>query len=156
MTAVATGGPRIEDVNTEYKERRREIRKVLQAYGLEDPNSFADLWVWYGKWSRDLSSYASRRAYLRELYGPLLEAIDELGQGRVGSGLPEADVTGWPAVDGQAAQLNLRLATAASPEDAQAVGLLCRDLMITLADAAHDEAVHGGVGESAVDRLYAV
>lgn len=156
MTAVATGGPRIEDVNGEYKKRRGQIRKLLQACGLEDPNSFADLWVWYGKWSRDLVSYASRRAYLRDLYGPLLHAIDELEQGGVGSGLPESDETGWPGVDGQARQLNLRLAIASSSEDAQAVGLLCRDLMITLADACHDEAVHGAVGESAVDRLYAV
>lgn len=156
MTAVATGGPRIEDVNGEYKERRREIRKLLQMCGLEDPNSFADLWVWYGKWSRDLPTYASRRAYLRNLYGSLLEAIDELEQGGVGSGLPESEVTGWPAVDGQASQLNVRLATADSSEDAQAVGLLCRDLMITLADACHDEALHGAVGESAVDRLNAV
>lgn len=156
MTAVATGGPRIEDVNGEHKEPRREIRKLLQTCGLEDPNSYADLWVWYGKWSRDLPSYAHRRAYLRELYGPFPRAIDDLEQGGVGSGLPESDLTGWPAVDGLSAQLGVRLATADSPEDAQAVGLLCRDLMITLADASHDEAVHGAVGESAVDRLKAV
>jgi hypothetical protein len=32
----------------------------------------------------------------------------------------------------------------------------CRDIMVTLADACHDPAVHGHVGASAVDRLNAV
>jgi len=65
-------------------------------------------------------------------------------------------VTGWAAVDGQVAQLRRRLAVGRSPEDSQAVGLLCRDIMVTLADACHDPAKHGDVGASAVDRLNAV
>jgi hypothetical protein len=58
--------------------------------------------------------------------------------------------------DGQVAQLRRRLAVGRSPEDSQAVGLLCRDIMVTLADACHDPAKHGDVGASAVDRLNAV
>jgi hypothetical protein len=156
MTAVSTGGPAIQSVNSQYRKDRQTIRKLLQELGLQDPNPYPDLWVWYGKWSRDLPTYASRRTYLRELYAPLFAAIDELESAPIGSGLPESEQTGWAAVDGQAAQLRLRLAAASTSEDAQAVGLLCRDLMITLADAAHDESVHGDVGESAVDRLNAV
>lgn len=65
-------------------------------------------------------------------------------------------MTGWPAVDAQVAQLRIRLASAATPEDHQAVGLLCRDLMISLAQAAYDGGILGDVGSSAVDQLYAV
>lgn len=36
MTAVATGGPRIQDVDREYQDRRRRIRALLRQLGLED------------------------------------------------------------------------------------------------------------------------
>lgn len=75
---------------------------------------------------------------------------------RVGSELPDSEVTGWAAVDGQVAQLRRRLAVGRTSEDGQAVGLLCRDIMVTLADACHNPAAHGDVGASAVDRLNAV
>jgi hypothetical protein len=156
MTAVATGGPRIDFVNHEYVQRREQIRELLEKLGLEDPNPYPDLWVWYGKWSRDLPTYQGRRAYLRTLFAPLYAAMEGLKRERVGSELPESEVTGWAAVDGQVAQLRRRLATGTTSEDVQAVGLLCRDIMVTLADACHDPAVHGDVGASAVDRLNAV
>lgn len=76
MIAVATGGPRIQSKNDEYKERREIIRDKLQSLGKRDPNSFEDLWAWYGRWSSgDLPSYQSRREYVRNLYRPLLEDL---------------------------------------------------------------------------------
>ncbi|MEX2374246.1 MAG: hypothetical protein WD942_01505, partial [Dehalococcoidia bacterium] len=75
MVAVATGGPRIQEVNTEYRHRRSTLRRELEQLGLTDPNPFADLWKWYGKWSTDLSSYASRREYVSDLYQPLLDQL---------------------------------------------------------------------------------
>jgi hypothetical protein len=156
MTAVATGGPRIQFVNDEYIEQRAQIRELLEKLGLEDPNPYPDLWVWYGKWSRDLPGYQSRRAHLRMLYAPLYAAMQDLLRERVGSELPGSEVTGWAAVDGQVAQLRRRLAAGRTSEDGQAIGLLCRDIMVTLADACHNPAVHGDVGASAVERLNAV
>ncbi len=155
MTAVATGGTGIDFVNYEYTQQRAQIRELLEKLGLEDPNPYTDLWVWYGKWSRDLPSYQSRRAYLRRLYAPLYAAMEGLQRERVGSELPGSEVTGWAAVDGQVAQLRRRLAVGKTSEDVQAVGLLCRDIIVTLADACHDQTVYGNVGESAVDRLNA-
>jgi len=46
MISVATGGPRIQAKNVEYKERREDIRGRLQSLGRDDPNPFADLWAW--------------------------------------------------------------------------------------------------------------
>lgn len=105
---------------------------------------------------REFGTYAERRSYIREMYRPLLERIDERSEGAVGSELPGSELPGWPAVDAQVAQLGIRLASAATPEDHQAVGLLCRDIMISLAQAAHDVDNLGYVGSSAVDQLYAV
>lgn len=151
MTAVATGGPSIQDVDREYQDRRRRVRALLRQLGLEDPNPHLDLWAWYGKWSREFGTYAERRSYVREMYRPLLEGIDERSKGAVGSELPGSELPGRPAVDGQVTQLGIRLASAATPEDQQAVGLLCRDIMISLAQAAHDADNLGDVGSSAVD-----
>lgn len=121
MTAVATGGPWIQDVDREYQDRRRVVRGLLRQLGLEDPNPHVDLWAWYGKWSRDLGTYAQRRSYIRELFQPLLERLDQLDDETVGSGLPRTDEpTGWAAVDGQVAQLRPRRAILATPEDGQA------------------------------------
>jgi hypothetical protein len=83
MVSVATGGADIRAVNHDFMRRREEIRAYLDALGLEDPNPFRDLWDWYGKWSSgDLPSYQSRRTYLRELYGPLLQQLEDLTAGR--------------------------------------------------------------------------
>ena len=48
MVAVATGGPRIDDVNTEYIERRKRIHDELARLGITDANPYPDLWAWYG------------------------------------------------------------------------------------------------------------
>jgi hypothetical protein len=138
MVAVATGGPRIEDRQKEYRTRRRQIREELRRLGLEDPNPYGDLWAWYGYWSQQLQGYASRRAYIRELYQPLLDALEHLAARTIGADLQPAE-TGWARVDHQLSQLRERYATADTSEDCQAVGLLCRDLFRSLADATFEE-----------------
>ena len=76
MVAVATGGPRIESKNQDYKDRWYQIREKLNELGKQDPNPFEDLWAWYGRWrSGDLPSYQSRREYIRDLYQHLLEDL---------------------------------------------------------------------------------
>jgi len=146
MVAVATGGPRIDDAQREYTTRRQQIRGELRRFGLEDPNPHEDLWAWYGYWSQHLSSYVSRRTYIRELYQPLLDALEHLADRTVGAELQPAE-TGWHRVDHQLSQLRERYATAQTSEDCQAVGLLCRDIFRSLADATFDES-HVPAGEA--------
>jgi hypothetical protein len=43
MIAVATGGPKIQQRNTEYCERRLTSARALQEAGRADPNPFTDL-----------------------------------------------------------------------------------------------------------------
>jgi len=146
MIAVSTGGPRIQEKEREYTTRRREIAAELRRRGLADPNPHGDLWAWYGHWSGNLQTYASRRAYVSEMYQPLLDAIDHLDERNLGAGLQEA-LTGWDRVDDQLSQLRERFATARTAEDFQAVGLLCRDVFISLADATFDRPAHLPDGE---------
>jgi hypothetical protein len=76
MVAVAAGGPRIQQVNGQYMERRERITTELRRRGIADPNLHDDLWSWYGRWSAgDMSSWQSRREHLSEMYQPLIDRI---------------------------------------------------------------------------------
>ncbi len=131
MIAVATGGPRIQDVDPEYRRRRIKIQQGLTERGLQDPNPHTDLWRWYGTWSSgSYPSYSSRRIYMSELYDPLIEQIRR-GRTKVGSEFFE-EPTGWTRVDRGMDKVRERLETASTEEEFQTVGLLCREVLISL------------------------
>jgi hypothetical protein len=141
MVAVATGGPRIQEVNPEYIARRDRITAELRKRGLEDPNPHGDLWAWYGRWSSgDMPSWASRRAHLSEVYQPLIEQIRS-GPSATGAALFE-EPTGWPRVDRGIYELRRRLEQAETEEQYQAVGLLCRETLISVAQVVYDSQRH--------------
>ena len=153
MVAVSTGGPRIQDTNDEYKDRRLRIKAALLRKDLEDPNPYSDLWAWYGKWSSgDLPSYQSRREYLSELFQPLLDKlnIEEIER----PSEPTFEETGWPKVDRGVDGIRMALETAKSEVDYQTVGLHCRETLISLAKAVHNPLTHSpsdGVEPSPTD-----
>ncbi len=141
MVAVATGGPKIQLVNDQYIQRRDEIIEELRARALSDPNPHGDLWAWYGRWSSgDLASWASRRTHLSEMYQPLIDQI-KARQPSTGTTLFE-EPTGWPRVDRGIYELRRRLEQADSEEQFQAVGLLCRETLISVAQVVYDPQRH--------------
>ena len=141
MRAVATGGPRINTANDEYRQRRDWIRTALKERGLTDPNPYSDLWAWYGKWSSgDLPTYRSRRQYISELYKHLVERI-KLGPVSHGAEIFE-EPTGWARVDRGLGEIRKRLEEASTEELFQAVGLLCRETLISLAQTVYDPLLH--------------
>lgn len=140
MISVATGGPSIKDVNEEYKKRRSEIGKMLQAKGIKDPNTFFDLWGWYKRFkSGDLPTYASRRQFMSELYDPLLERLQQDGSSTPGM---FDEPTGWAKVDRIVTEIRQRLEQASTEEEFQTVGTLCREALISLAQAVFDATRH--------------
>jgi len=144
MITVATGGPDIQTVNAEYQHRRSRIQAALAERGIRYPNPYADLWEWYGKWSSgDLPSYQSRRQYIADLFRPLIEAL-EPGAKFEGTRV-FAEPTGWAKVDGQLDEVRRRLAEASTEEQFQAVGILCRETLISLAQTVYDSQEHASV-----------
>ncbi|MDP8259544.1 MAG: hypothetical protein P9L96_00850 [Candidatus Gygaella obscura] len=140
MVSVGTGGQKIQQVNEEYIERRERIRAVLKILNIEDPNPYTDLWDWYGKWSSgDLPTYQSRRQFIRDLYVPLLERLSQ--RPSVMSG-PLRELTGWERVDRSIEKIRKQLELARNEEDFQVVGLLCRETLISLAQAVYDSTRH--------------
>ena len=141
MIAVSTGGPRISDVNNEYIERQKAIKKVLPQYGIEYPNHYDDLWEWYGKWSSgDLPTYLSRRLFLRDLFSPAITQLEQIAQGNAPVAVNEP--TGWTRVDRCVDKMRLELARGKEPEDFQKVGLLGREVLISLSQAVFDQEKH--------------
>ena len=150
MISVATGGPRIQTVNREYIQRRARIAAALSERGIRDPNPYSDLWAWHGKWSSgDLRTYQSRRDFIRKLYDPVVE---ELRDGPALRVIEEA--TGWPEVDRRVDRIRRQLRSADSTEEFQAVGLYCREALISLAQEvyrAHDHPSVDGTDPSSSD-----
>jgi hypothetical protein len=148
MIAVATGGPRIEDVNHQFQHVYADVAAVLARRGMENPIPYGNLWDWYGRWSSgDLPTYRSRRTFVSDLFNPL---INRIRSGRVEMYEP----TGWERVDRNVGALRDRLASSTTEEQFQAVGLLCREALISLAQAVYVPERHrtlDGVAPSPTD-----
>jgi hypothetical protein len=141
MVAVSTGGPKIQSVDPEYRTRRAKIQNGLEERELEDPNPFSSLWDWYGKWSGgDLPSYQSRRKFIFDLYAPLLSQVRAEEAGR--TPVREVEPTGWDKVDRGLHEARERLSRATVEEQFQAVGLICREVLISLAQTVFDPQLH--------------
>ncbi len=140
MVAVATGKTRIEDANDEYKQRRHRIQNGLIERKINEPNPHADLWRWYGKWRKDLPNYQSRRDYVAELYEPIIEGIRQ-GRTLAGTELFD-DPTGWERVDRGLEKIKRELAVASNEEEFQSIGLLCREALISVAQATYNPQIH--------------
>lgn len=131
MISVATGGPRINDVNDSYQRMFATVSAELARRHIDNPLTFGSLWDWYGRWSSgDLPTYQSRRNFVSELISPLVARI------RTGRA-EEMQPTGWQRVDRTVGETRDRLAAARNEEQFQAVGLLCREALISLAQAVY-------------------
>lgn len=149
MTSVATGGERIQDVNDYYRAREARIRRSLPAE-VSYTNPHTDLWEWYRHWKDNLSTYADRRRYVRELFAPTIEALAV----RPSISQVHREPTGWERVDRTLVKARSQLEGASAEEDWQTIGLLCREATISLAQAVYDPDLHDsldGVTPSSTD-----
>ncbi|WP_421794146.1 hypothetical protein [Hydrocarboniphaga effusa] len=145
LISVATGGPQINSVNESYRDAYGTVDAALRRKGIKNTIPYQDLWDWHGRWKQgDLKTYQSRREFVSALINPLLSRVRGDGAGGLGS-LPEP--TGWPRVDRTITEIRRRLGEASTEEQFQAVGLLCREALISLAQAVHDPAKHPPLDE---------
>jgi hypothetical protein len=93
-----------------------------------------------------MDTYAERRNYVRTLFsGPVASAV-----GRVHNPSPvnEREPTGWERVDRSLGKAKTQFLAASAEEEWQAVGLLCREVLISLGQAVFDPDVHGDKDEA--------
>jgi hypothetical protein len=142
MVSVATGGPAIKGVNSDYKREHRALAAVLKRLDINYPNRFTDLWRWHGRWSDgSLPTYASRRAFISDLFAPVHDALAsqadaqrELVEGA------EGGPTGWPGIDKKVARLRRLFREAEDSDGYNAVGLQCVSILTALGHTVFDPA----------------
>jgi len=149
MVSVATGGTRIQEVNDYYITREARIRERMPT-DIKYANPHDDLWAWYKHWNANFGSYAERRQYVREMFNPAIAALSR----RSTVAIPEREPTGFERVDRAMGKARSQFELASDEEDYQAIGLLCREVIISLAQAVFDPEIHetlDGVTASATD-----
>ena len=146
MIAVSTGGPRIQEVDARYKSLNSSIYRRCKQLNIKYNNPFAGLWDWYYKWSSELPTYQSRRLFINELFSPTLTAFEENGA-NTGIAVPIVELNGWDRINRTVVKIKQDSVTARMEEDFQQIGLLCREIIISLAQAVFLPEVHGAVDE---------
>jgi hypothetical protein len=142
MIAVATGQQQIQDVDDYYFARQARLVEGCAAAGLKYDNPHNSLWEWYHFWKgQGMDTYSDRRNYVRQLFaGPVSSAV-----GRVHNPSPvnEREPTGWERVDRSLGKAKVHLLAATTEEEWQTIGLLGREVLISLGQAVFDPAIHG-------------
>jgi len=131
MVSVATGGPRINDVDAQYQREIRALRAVLKRLDIFFAVRFSTLWQWHGYWSQHLPTYRDRRAFVVDMFDPVREQLDDKA-GASASALSRDVVDapmGWVGVDAKLARLRKDYGKASDPHDFNAVGLLCVSIL---------------------------
>lgn len=137
MIDVATGGNSIQEVNDFYISRELRLRNQF-GEDSEYQNPHEDLWSWYHFWKENFGTWSSRREHVKKLFGPIISTISK----RSNLHSEPRTLTGWERVDRTLVKARKQLESANDEEDHQAIGLLCREVLISLAQAVYDPKIH--------------
>ncbi|MBA5791536.1 hypothetical protein [Flavobacterium sp. xlx-221] len=141
MIAVATGSKMIQDVNNEYQKKYLKFNEAMRSLGLENPNPYSQLWQWYGKWSSgELPQYKDRRTFIGKMFEKLLKLTMESQQSELLN--ISVNLNGWDRIERSVREIKFRISQAQVEEQFQAVGLLCRDTIISLAQEVYNPEKH--------------
>lgn len=148
MISVATGRYRIQEVDNRYKALNNSIRSRCKKVNITYDNTFESLWDWYGRWRENLPTYQSRRDFIRELLSSTLKAFENNEKVMIAEPLVNLDE--WERIKRTVLKIKVESSRARNEEDFQQIGLLCREVIISLAQAVYDPFVHGEEDESGV------
>jgi hypothetical protein len=141
LIKAGTGIVQIQDVNKQYITKRKYIIGLLKVMCLEPTHNYNDLWDWYNDYkNRELKTYQSRRDFIKSLYEPLFNVIENSEESVME--LSTYELTGWEKVDDTALRMKDILLDASITEDYQSVGMFGRELLISLAQAVFDSEKH--------------
>ena len=138
MISVATGGPRIGEVQDGFRQLHEYALKGLSDRQLSVDLPYDDLWSWHGRWSDgSLPTYRSRRVYIGDCFRPIIAAVR-----RAVEQTRPYEPTGWERVDRAVLAARDALSRSVHPEDYQRIGLLCREALISVAEVVWREDRH--------------
>lgn len=148
MISVATGGNRIQEDNDRYKMLHSQIQRDCKKLNLVYNNPHFDLWDWYRKWKAAFSTYQERREYIWELFAPTLAYFDDNRNNNIIDTVVELD--DWDRIKRTLSKIKRDSEFANNEEDFQSIGLLCREVIISLAQAVFIPWLHGEKDEKGV------
>ena len=143
LIKAGTGVLQIRDakVNNDYKAKHSYLVSILKQLGLEPVHSYNDLWDWYNDYNlRGLGTYQSRRVFIKDIFAPLLNTIQNSEESALQ--LISYEPTGWEKVDDGISRMKEVLTKANQTADFQSVGMYGRELLITLAQTVFDKDKH--------------
>lgn len=143
LTKAGTGVLQIREksVNENYKNKHNYLVAVLKKLGLDPVHKYNDLWDWYNDYNnKELTTYQSRRTYLKELFEPLINTLQNSEESNLN--LIGYEQTGWKKIDNGITRMKEILTSANQTTDYQSVGMYGRELLITLAQIVFDKEKH--------------
>lgn len=146
MISVATNGSLIKDEEERYLKLQAEIINDCKKLNLIYNNFYTSLWDWRGKWKADFETYKERRNYINELFLPTLAYFEEVEPIQNMDTLVE--LSEWERIERTIIKIKKEACIAKNEEDFQGIGLLCRDVIISLAQAVYDPSIHGDTDEN--------
>lgn len=148
MISVATGGNRIQDEEDRYRTINTSVIERCNKIHIDYCNGFRSLWDWYGKWRAEFPTYQQRREYINSLFSPTFEAFEVVQETPSVETLVRID--DWDRINRTLAKIKKDSVVAKNEEDYQSIGFLCRELLISLAQAVYKPDLHGDVDDKGV------
>jgi len=148
MISVATGTP-INTKEVEYNSIISSVQKDCKVLKIPFEFQYKTLWDWYGKWKRDFPTYKERSQYVSKYLSPLYELLCD----DVISSINEEvliSITGWDKILRSIDRLKKGIIYAKQEIDFQEIGLICRELLISLAQEVYNPNIHGICDEKGV------
>lgn len=148
MVSVSTGGNKIQDEEERYKKLQAQIVRDCKKLNLTYNNTFYSLWDWFGKWKADFPKYQERRVFLNDLFAPTLAYFEDTENYSNVETIVELD--DWERIKRTLLKIKRDSNNAKDEEDFQTIGLLCRDVIISLAQAVYNPMLYGQTDEKGV------
>ena len=153
FTAAGTGGGHDLD-DGEMREALTALRAICDRLAVAYGVPFRDFTTFRAYWLRKgaSGSWQARRSLLAEIFDPMHDRLEALQQQSLAATLATPITaqpqTGWLAVDHEIAELRRQFLKATTPQDYNAVGLVCVRLTEALSGTVYDPAKHLRTGES--------
>ena len=145
MILVATFKTRIEEEEDRYKSLVQKAYSECLKLNVPYTNPYYSLWDWHRKWKNDFPTYQERRIYVNNLFSYTLSFFDD-NENESMELLVKLDE--WERIKRTITKIKRDSISAKNEEDFQSVGLLCRDVIISLAQSVYIPFIHGEYDES--------
>lgn len=149
MVSVATGGNRIQQEEVRYQQLQTQVTSKLKKLNIPYSNTYSSLWDWYGKWRADFPTYQERRQYIKDLFMPTINFLDDATPNNEMITFVELD--DWDRIKRTVSKIQRDSTTACNEEDYQSIGLLCREVIISLAQVVYSPTLHGSIDDNGVE-----